>query len=340
MDHFKLFLFFLLLFISAIFSSTESAFFSLGRFKIRRLSKISEKKYQKAKKLLDRPTELISTFLIGNEITNIAIGVLGASLVYDWFNSSIKNDTKLSLVTVLLILPFIIVFGEIIPKTLGLKYSEKVALANTPFLDAFSRVVYPIRKALAWIPDKILKFFHLEKTKNEKITEEMFRTMVDVGWQEGVIDSQEKNLIHNVFRLDDVTVINIMTRLDQVSCVYPDMTIEETLKHVHKEKFSRYPVLNRQRSEVLGVLYAKDLIHQSMLNKSHNIEPFLRKPLVVNAKTNALELFSKFKTRKMHFAAVIDEESKTIIGVVTLEDVLEEIFGSIEDERDIEDGQR
>lgn len=328
----------ILIVLSAFFASSESALFSLGPFRIRRLRSYTRKSFQAAQKLLERPTRLISTLLIGNEIVNAAISIVGSSLVYSLFRHRIDNPAWLPFLAIAIVLPFVLIFCEIIPKTLGLKLTERVAAFNARPLLWFSQMVQPVRDLLVWIPEKILKLFGKSVTDKETVSEEVFRSMVDLGMQEGILDAQERRLIHNVFRLDDIQVSSIMTYQESVSHVWNNSTIGQCMRHFEAERFSRYPVLNRDNQKVTGVLYAKDLLAPEPLPEDQPIENYVRPALLVSPQATALDLFAQFRSRRTHFAVVVNLDTQEMLGVVTLEDVLEEIFGDIQDERDVEEG--
>lgn len=331
---FKLILFFVLLLFSAFFSSSESSLFSLGRFRIRRLKNIGLKQYNAAKNLIDHPTRLISTLLIGNEMVNAAIGVVGSSLVYELFEGKIDNPKWLPVIAIASVLPFLILFGEIVPKTLGLKFSERVAALNAIPLDLFSTLIRPIRGLVSVFPEVLLKLLGNKKEKGDSVSEDVFRSMVDVSTKEGVLDSHERELIHNVFLLDDVLVETIMTPKNHMSFLVDTQTVGQVLDKFLTEHYSRYPVLNVEQKWVVGVLYVKDLLSVDPSKYNEPLSSYLRKPLIVEPTDHAMKLFTDFKNHKTHFATVVKNATQEILGVVTLENVLERIFGDIRDERD------
>ena len=335
----KLSLFVFLLFFSAFFASSESALFSLGRFRIRRLQRAGQKKFEAARELLKQPTKLISTLLIGNELANGAIGVVGSSLVYDLLEHRVENQALLPILAIALVLPFLLIFGEIVPKTIGIKHAERVTAFNSVPLSLFSTLVKPLRNAIVWIPEKIVQSFGKKENDQPDVSEEMFRTMVDISEQEGILDEQEKELIHNVFKLDDVNVATIMTPKPSVSYLLSNSTIKDANEKIKNDGYSRYPVLDREGKKVVGLLYAKDLLSPEPHDENESIARFLRKPLLVNETLNAMTLFARFKRMRTHFSVVVHSKSKEILGVISLEDILEEIFGAIRDERDMEEAK-
>lgn len=330
----KLPLFVLLLFVSAFFSSSEAALFSLGRYRLQRLHRFSIRKFAILEKMLETPTRLISTLLVGNEIINSTIGVVGASIVYDVLQKNKEFNPLLPILTVSILLPILIIFGDLIPKAYGLKNAEKVVLWSAYPLWIFYRFIAPVRALVSWLPDQLLTILRIG-TKSKSVSEDVFRVLVDRGHKEGVLDLQEKQLINNVFKIDDLLVSQVMTPIEKVTYLTESMSMEECLILVEKEGYSRYPVLNQTKTTVVGVVYAKDLIGSSDAIHGLSLKTFLRSPLIVYGETLTIELFFQFKMKRTHFASVVDQSSGKLLGVVTLEDVLEEIFGDLKDERDV-----
>jgi putative hemolysin len=235
------------------------------------------------------------------------------------------------------VLPFLLLFGEIIPKVVGLKHAEKLIPLNARPLLWFSNLTIPIRNALVWLPEKILWMIGARGGWNKSVSEGLFRSMVDVGTEEGVLNAQEQKLIHNVFTLDDVKVGSIMTPKERVVSLSKEMTVAEVMKKVETERYSRYPVVAGGYKAIVGVLYVKDLLAAEPIQQTDGIHFFLRTPLIVRPDRTALELFSQFRSRRTHFAIVADPEHQEMMGVVTLDDILEEVFGHLRDERDEEE---
>jgi putative hemolysin len=322
---------------SGFFSSSEAALFSLGLPRVRRLRKSGRKSMEAAQSLLTSPTKLISTLLIGNEIVNAAIGIVGASIVYDLFSDRLSPD-HLQWAAIALVFPFVLILGDIVPKAIGIKLAERWIPHVALPLHWFSIWTAPIRNLLVWIPDRIVTLFGGRGKPSSSVSEDLFRSLVDAGREEGVLDAQEQKLIHNVFQLDDVEVSTIMTPKGAVSALFSDVTVGEAMLLLEADRFSRFPLLDRTTGRVSGVLYAKDLLATEELDRNGPVSTYGRPALEVSPSIHAMELFSKFRSRRMHFAVVTSGEAK-MIGVVTLDDVLEEVFGRIRDERDLEEGQ-
>ncbi|MCB0308739.1 MAG: HlyC/CorC family transporter [Bdellovibrionales bacterium] len=330
----KLPFFLVLILASAFFSGSEAALFSLGRYRLLKLHRTSVKKFTILQKMLESPTKLIGTLLVGNEIINTAIGVVGSSIVYEIFSGfGLARNPLLPILSVLILLPFLIILCDLIPKAIGLKVPEKVVLFNSRPLWFFHLAVRPVRNLVNWFPEQLFRLFRVPP-KSDSVSEEIFRVLVDKGYKEGVLDLQEKQLIHNVFKIDDLVVTQIMTQKNQVVYLTENMSVDESLVIIEREGYSRYPVLNEERNKVVGVLYAKDLLGLSESTKKLPMSSFLRPPLVIHTNALVVELFFQFRMKRTHFAVVANEVNQQLSGVVTLEDVLEEIFGVLKDERD------
>lgn len=323
---------------SAFFSSSEAALFSLGLLRVRRLRATAQKSYEAALKLLTEPLKLISTLLTGNEVVNSATGIVGSSIVYELFADSVPHE-YLPVLAIVVVLPVVVFFGEIVPKTLAIKHPERFVTWNAVPLIWFSELVAPIRDSITWISSRIVPPVATKGPSAKGFSEEIFRSMVDTGTREGELDTQEQRLIHNVFNLDDVKVAQILTPWEKVACFKIDTTVGEAKAICEKERYSRFPVLNYEGSQVEGVLYVKDLLGSENLKAGETIRSWMRTPLVVFPTTSALELFAQFRGQRSHFGVVVERDTRKLIGVVTLDDVLRQIFGEIRDERDVEEGR-
>jgi len=326
-----------LIMVSGFFSSSEAALFSLGLYRVRRLKATARRSYLAAQKLLEEPTKLISTILAGNEITNVGIAVIGSSLVYRHYYDQVGREI-LPLVAVAYVLPFVLIFGEIIPKTIGLKHPEKVVALNAVPLLWFSKIVAPLRDGIHWVSKKILTISGSALSPGDAMSEDVFRSMVDVGTEEGVVDAHEQRLIHNVFNLDDLRVDEIMTPVDKISYLRTDMTIGDVIQKIKSDRYSRFPVLDSEEKKIVGTLYIKDLLGLENLDPNARISGWIRPPLLVARETTALHLFAQFRSQKTHFAVVCGTFTHEMVGLVTLDDILKRVFGEIRDERDIEEG--
>ncbi len=326
----------LLLGCSAFFSGSEASLFSLGLYRVRRLKTGAPRSFIAAQNLLREPTRLISTLLIGNELVNAAIGVLGSALVYKFAEGHVEAK-YLPPLAVVCIVPFILVFGEVLPKTLGVKHPEALVSRVAVPLEWFSRFVKPLRNLLSWVSERILALTGGIDRGALRVSEDVFRSMVDTGAEEGILDPNEQRLIHNVFRLDDIRVSQVMTPKARVSFLREDMTLPQVLERFEVEKYSRYPVTDVLEEKVVGTLYVKDLVGAETWEEKKSWVSCLRQPLEVEPESNCLELFVRFRSMRTHFGIVQSDPSAGMSGVVTLDDVLRVVFGELRDEHEGEE---
>ncbi len=318
----------LLLFGSAFFSACEAAFFSLSRVQLNDLKDKMGRKGRRVYHLMEKPRELLITIYIGNELVNIACSVVVTSI-----SISILGNVGISLaigVGTLLLL----IFGEVIPKSLSLQSAVTYALwASTP-LKIFSNAVQPVRRFFMKIAEKLISAigFASLNVNESAITDEEFKAMVQVGEGEGVIDSEESTLIHNVIAFGETSAGDVMTpKIDMFSLSISD-TYQDILPKIIENFFSRVPVFDQDGETVVGILYTKDLNRFKQLPPDKfNLKGILHPPYSVPASKKIKELLEEFRKRKQHMAIVLDEYG-SVSGLVTLEDLAEELVGEIDSE--------
>jgi putative hemolysin len=321
---------------SAFFSSTEAALFSLGRVRIHSLFARQPARAAVIRDLLAHPDQLLITVLIGNEVVNIGTAVVVASfwegvlgLGYGfWTITFISTATSL---------PLLLLFGEIVPKTIAVKRSEEVSLLVARPIQAFARLVTPIRWVLRRVASLLTRPFGPGPSAAQKaFSERDFRTLVDLGKKEGVIEEQEHAWIHNVFEFDDRPVLRIMTPRSRIFALPLDLPAAEILDRVREAGYSRIPIYEETLDRVVGILYAKDLLPFARGGDPSRMPPLrglLRTPVYIEDRASAAHLFRELRARRTHLALVVDERG-LVRGLVTMEDLLEELFGEIADERD------
>jgi len=331
-----------LLLLSGFFSSSETAFFSLSKVRLRRRKIRKGSGFKYIVNLLKAPSTFLTTVLIGNEIVNISISVVATALVYS-LAKDIMNDRFLPFFSMAITVPVLLLFGEIIPKTIAVKFPEKIACFNSYPLYLFSRAIVPVRRVLNSAAKVFISLFVKDPTKQPldsvNIDEGIFRSMVDIGSREGTIEPGERDLIHRAFHLDDISISNIMIPRDRIVAVPLNISEEAFMDVIETKKFSRYPVYEKSLDKITGFVHAKDLLRlrsSTHTKKRLTIKSILRKPTFVFKDRNALSVLLQFQKNKSHIGIVTDSQGKTV-GMVTLEDILEELFGEIMDETDIED---
>jgi CBS domain containing-hemolysin-like protein len=342
MDYYlRFFAIIILLLFSAFFSSSETAFFSLSRVKLRRRKMQKRSGFKHVMDLLKTPSTFLTTVLIGNEIVNIAISVTVAALVYS-LARDIVSERFLPFFSMAVTVPALLLFGEILPKTIAVKFPEKIALFNSYPLRVFSTAITPLRHVLNSAAKVFIRLFVRDPRKQPldtvNIDEGIFRSMVDIGSREGTIEPDERDLIHRTFHLDDILISEIMIPRESIVAVPSDIEEQSFMELIETKKFSRYPVYKRNIDQVVGFVHAKDLLRlrgSRQEKKRLTIETIQRKPTFILESRNVLSVLLQFQRNKTHIGIVVDGKGKTT-GLVTLEDILEELVGEIRDETDIE----
>ena len=317
-----------LLLCSAFFSACEVAYFSLNSLQ---LNEMSEKKGHLGRivnSLLEKPRELLITIYIGNEFVNIAISVVVTSIAINVFGN-LGVGIAIGVGTLLLL-----VFGDIIPKSISLKFSQPYALFSAYPLTIFAKIVQPAQKLFSIWTEKIISFMGIlpHGLKESPITDEEFRAMVQVGEGEGVIDSDERELIQNVIEFGETTVDEIMTPKIDMFTVGIEDSLDDILPRIIENFYSRVPVYGEDEEGILGILYTKDLTRLKHLPREKvSLKNILHDTISVPQSKQIKEMLEEFRRMKRHMAIVLDEYG-SVCGLVTLEDILEELVGEIDSE--------
>ncbi len=315
----KIFILFVLLVLSGFFSGSETAFFSLGHGKLRGFAKSRTPKKKLVARMMENPVRLLATLLLGNTFVNIAAASLGQNII-----SSFLSERGAIVLATLAMTLLILVFGEITPKTLSVHRSENVALWVGRPLDIFSSAIGPIRRLLRRITEILLALFGVRTIdRGEGPSEEELRTLVDIGFDEGVVNRLEREIIHKVFSFHDKTVQQVMTPRVQVLSLPVDTLPGEALSTLKNRRYSRAPVYEGQEEHIIGILHIKDFVHTP---EAESLRAILRPAQFVPETRRIDTLFHEFRKNRQHFAVVIDEYG-VYCGVVTMDDLLEEVVG-------------
>ncbi len=310
-----------LLLLSGFFSSAETALFSISRAKARHIAKETGLTNALIKKMKDDPHRLLSTILIGNNLVNVGAAALATAIMIDLVASNAVGIAT-GLMTVL-----ILIFGEIIPKSIATRNNVLIARLVIMPLYWLSILFTPIIYLLNFIPSLTRKV-----QSKSRVTEEELMTFVEVVEEEGGIDEEEKELIHNIFEFDDTSASEIMTPRADMFVINVDDKLN--LEEIIRSGFSRIPVIEEDIDHVIGVLNIKDLfMHQVTSAKQTDARSVMSEPYFVPENKKLDHLLHQFKKRKQHMAIVVDEHGG-VSGLITLEDALEEIVGEIVDETD------
>lgn len=307
--------------------------FSLRRVDREHMIRSKRKSDRLAVKLWSRPRWLIATVLIGNESVNISLSAVMAGIVGATFTGS---DLSQALIATALALPLLLFFGEITPKTIAIKTGPTWArLASRP-LYVFGAVITPVRWVVRGIAEVAVRPFGGGAVARgpRDLDEAELKALVDAGSADGQVNARERRLIHKVFELSDKTVAQVMLPRERVFALSYDLSLSRLTAEVARRGYSRVPIFHKSLDNLCGVLYAKDLVAQVFgIGGKRPLSELLHTPLFVPQTAKLERLFEIFKTRKIHMALVMNEYGK-LAGLVTLEDILEELFGEIEDERE------
>ncbi|PYO00053.1 MAG: hypothetical protein DMD91_11300 [Candidatus Rokuibacteriota bacterium] len=312
---------------SAVLTGAEAAYFSLGRARLRRLAGADGEPSRSA--LIEHPHDLLVTLLVGITVINIGAAALAATLAEDVFGA--RYGLVAEIVGMIVILT---TFGEVLPMTFAVKYPERfLTLARRP-VAWLSVVLTPVRSTLGALTMLTVRIIGSERQAQAELSEEELRTLVDVGAKEGVVEREEREMIHKVFELEDTLVRSVMVPRTDMFCLDVDTPREKVLPALRENLHSRVPVYEGSLDVIVGVLYTKDLLpHLAGLPMDFDLRAQLHPPYFVPESKRADVLLQEFQAKKLHMAIVVDEYGGTA-GLVALEDLLEELVGEIVDEYD------
>lgn len=322
-------LFVILIAMSALFSMSETAFMAVNKIRIRTLAEDDHKKAKIVDSLLEDQDRLLSSILVGNNLVNIAASSLTTSFVISLFgNEGIGVAIATGFVTLV-----ILIFGEITPKSLATKNAEAITFAVCGFIRFISFIFVPVVKILNFISHFFIKIFGGDTDNGPTMTEEDLKTIVTVSHEEGVLEDEEKEMIHNVFEFGETEIKEIMTPRIHVVSVPDDVSYHDLMKTFKESQFSRIPVHSESYDEIIGVLHIKDLMLSKVVKSKFDVKEFMRDTFVVYEFNHISDVFESMRKEHISLAIVLDEYG-VMSGIVTLEDIVEEIVGEIDDEYD------
>ena len=335
----------ILILVNAFFAATEIAFISINDAKIEKQAKDGNKKAKQIKKMLKEPSKFLATIQIGITLAGFLSSAFAADAFADDLAPILENLIPLgisvwrsiSIVLITMILSyFSLVFGELVPKRLAMHNAEKIAFGTIGIVRAISVFTAPFVKLLTASTNGISKLFGINGTDEETVTEEEIRMMVDVGEEKGSIDEEEKELINNVFEFNDKVVSEIMTHRMDIYAIDIESDINDILKELDEYKYSRIPVYEENIDNIVGMLFIKDLIANINKKEKVKISNLLREAYFVSENKPINELFRDLQRNQHQLAIVLDEYGGTA-GLITMEDIIEELVGNIFDEYDEEE---
>jgi len=326
----KLLFIILFLLLCAFFSGSEVALFSLGSLRLQKLKEENHPSSATIERLLENPRRLLISILIANEIGNIAASSIATPLFITFLGE------RGEWIAVLAMTLTIIFLCDIVPKSLCINYPDKVSPVIARPMLKFVHIISPLRWSVNHLVDGVMSLLNIKRNPKENIyMEEEFRDLVDLGHREGSLDGTEKDLIHRVFRLSDTRVSRIMTPRKEMFMLPLELGFDKLISLVKEGHYSRIPVYSKDRNNIVGILNSKDLLPflQGAEKRNFNATNILRKPFFISQDKRIDELLRELQHKKIHMAIVRNEQN-IVNGLVTLEDILEEIFGEIYDEYD------
>ena len=325
-DATRLIILFILLLLSAFFSSAETALTTVNKIRMRTLADEGSKRARTVLAITDDSGKMLSAILIGNNIVNLSAASLTTSLAYSFGGSMVAIAS--GILTVLILL-----FGEITPKTMATLHSEKMSLLYAPVISIFMKVMTPAIFIINGLSIGVLFLLRVDpNAKNNVMTETELRTIVDVSHEDGVIESDEREMINNVFDLGDARAKDVMVPRVHVTFADVNSTYDELIEIFREDKFTRLPVFRDTTDNVVGTINMKDLLLYDN-TKGFHIQDILREAYFTYEYKNISELLVEMRKASFNIAIVLDEYGETA-GLITLEDILEEIVGEIHDEYD------
>lgn len=336
----------ILILLNAYFAATEIAFISLNDSKIERDTKEGNKKAKQILKMLRSPSKFLATIQIGITLAGFLSSAFASDAFADKLAPILNNLVPaisldiwrgISIVIITIILSFFtLVFGELVPKRLAMKYYEKISYATIGVIRGISIITAPFVKLLTFSTNMVSKIFGVGEAEEEVVTEEEIRMMIDEGEEKGTIERGEKQLLNNVFEFNDIIVSEIMTPRTDMYAIDINEDLKEQLDEIDEFKYSRIPVYDEDIDDIKGILFVKDILKPLKDNKEINIKELMREPYFVPESKDIDELFKEMQQNKVQMAIAIDEYGGTA-GLITMEDIIEELVGNIFDEYDDEE---
>ena len=317
---------------SAFFSGSETALMAISRLRLRHLAETKPRRAGIVERLLKKPEKLIGTILLGNNLVNVAMSAVATALAI-----SIWGDKGIVYVTAVLTL-VILIFAEITPKVYAKYFNERISFIAAPVLNVLMAIVNPVVVAVTYISNRVLLLIGVDVSsiKRPLMSEEEIQTCIKMGWDEGAITAEERTMLSRVFTLNDKTVGQVMVPREKMAVLDFNASITELSKTIIKTGYSRFPVKKGDDLEIVGFVHGKDILRYMDRKKRGSLKKLVRPPYFVPADKKIDAQLRGFQARKLHQAVVLDKEGK-VAGLITLEDILEELVGSIQDEHDLSD---
>ena len=320
-----------LVILSGFFSSAETALTTVNKLRIRALTEEKSKRALMVSKLIENPSKMLSAILIGNNIVNLSASSLATTLAIEYFQS-IGAGVVTGILTIV-----ILIFGEITPKSLATTYAEKLSLFYAPVILLLTYILTPVSFLLNLLSRGLLFLFRIDPNKKTAtVTESELLTMVEVSHEEGVIESEERTMINNVVDFGDSYAKDVMVPRIDMAFAEDTMSYDELYQLFAAEQYSRMPVYSETRDNVIGIIHLKDVFFFSGSHEEFKITDYMREPFFTYEFKKTSELMNEMRRDSIGLAIVLDEYG-AVAGLVSMEDLLEEIVGEIRDEYDYDE---
>ncbi len=311
---------------SFLFALAETSIIGLSRIRLRHMLSRGIKRAQSVQRLIVKLDKFIAAILVGNNFVNIAISAIITSILV----FAIGHEWGVVLAT-LISATLIIVFCEITPKIIAIKHTERVALFIAPIMEVFIKIFSPLVVGFIAASNLIIKILRIEATKRSPlITEEELRLMIEIGKEEGFVSDEEGKMLHRIFEFGDIKVSDVMIPKEKMVAVSINTNSDELLDIFVEKGHARLPVYQGSLEKIVGIVYAHDLLYILRDKGLFLLQDLIHEAYYVPAEAKVNEVLRKFQVDKVQIAIVVDEHKKTI-GLVTLEDLVEEIVGEIEE---------
>jgi putative hemolysin len=343
---FDIFLIFTFIFINGFFAASEIAFVTIRRSRLNQLIDEGKQRALIISRFREEPNRFLATIQIGITSSHVLASAIGGAAAAEFLKPAIRaipipfisasSDAVSIGIVVSFVTYFSLIFGELIPKSLALSNPEPIGLFIAPIIERFSKIAHIFIKILTLSTNLLLRPFGKRAfTERVYISEEEVKLLIEEGGEQGVFEPEEKELIHSVFEFTDTSVKEVMVPAPQMVTIGIHMTADEAKTIISEEKFSRYPVIGKDTNDIRGILYAKDFFNLFTKTGTVNIHRTVKSPLFIPETMKISILLKEMQKKRVHMAVVIDEYG-TVSGLVTMEDLIEEIVGEIRDEYDTE----
>lgn len=328
----------ILIVINGVFSASEIAFLSIDDFYLDEKIEKGNKRAYKIKRMLDEPSNFLATIQIVITLAGFLASAFAAETFAEYISSivrieGISHDTIESVILILVTLIlsyFTLVFGELVPKRIGMNYPNKLSFMLVDVMTVLNKIFYPLVWLLTKSTDIVCKIFRVKKKEEHTLSEKELRKMIIEAKKDGAIKPTEQKMIMKVFNFNDIPISKVMKRLKEVVMINSDMDFDQAQEIVKNQQYTRYPVYDKKTKKIIGILNAKDILIKD--NDDLQVCDYVREILFVDEEEVIDKVFRKMK-REAIFMSIVTKDDK-VIGMATMEDIIEEILGEIEDEYD------